>query len=212
MEDDFIITKNINKKEYLNAIKNVVNKNNYHIISLGGLSKFHFKYNKYINKTLSISTTHAIIYNQSYFDLFLKYNLTASDGLLMYSLKINKYYTNVPIIVQAFINTENRKNWNFDLIKILDKLLNINWDKNYKEKELEYWNRYYNSLNKFNNFIKSIIIIIVVFIIYIISLKLNKLKKYLNKSPCVLSTSGNELIQEYVYNNIPIATIPCSKN
>lgn len=39
-----------------------------------------------------------------------------------------------------------------------------------------------------------------------------KFKKYLNKASCVLSTSGNELIQECVYNNIPIATMPCNNS
>lgn len=171
LEDDFIITNNINKKEYLNAIKELVTKNKYHTIHLGGLSKLDFKYNKYINKTLTISTAHAVIYNQSYFDLFLKSNLRESDGLLMFSLKINKYNTNIPLIVQPFTDTENRKNWRISCVKILDKINNINWEKNYEGFELEYWNRYNNSLNKFNKFIKFIIIIIVVFTIYIISVK-----------------------------------------
>jgi hypothetical protein len=36
-------------------------------------------------------------------------------------------------------------------------------------------------------------------------------KKYLSKSSAVFCTSGNELIQECVYNKIPVATIPCSE-
>jgi UDP-N-acetylglucosamine:LPS N-acetylglucosamine transferase len=38
----------------------------------------------------------------------------------------------------------------------------------------------------------------------------NKFKKILKIASCVLCTSGNELIQECVYNNIPVATIYCS--
>ena len=36
-------------------------------------------------------------------------------------------------------------------------------------------------------------------------------KEYLQKCEAVLCTSGNELIQECVFNNIPVATMPCSK-
>jgi len=39
-----------------------------------------------------------------------------------------------------------------------------------------------------------------------------KFKKYLNKASCVLSTSGHTLVQECVYNNIPIAIMPCNKS
>lgn len=37
-------------------------------------------------------------------------------------------------------------------------------------------------------------------------------KKYQSTCGAILCTSGNELILECVYNNIPVATIPCSKS
>lgn len=38
-----------------------------------------------------------------------------------------------------------------------------------------------------------------------------KFKEYLSKAEIVFCTSGNELIQECIYNKIPVATMPCSK-
>jgi len=38
----------------------------------------------------------------------------------------------------------------------------------------------------------------------------SEFRKYLEKTACVISTAGNELVQECVLNGIPIAIMPCS--
>lgn len=189
LEDDFIVTKNIYKKDYISAISNFIKNNDYNVFSLGThcfLKKK--KINNYINKCFIYPSAHANIYNKQYFKIFKdlvdKKILRHADQYI----NVNKLYmVNIPIIIQPYETTENKQNW--DIIGLyshlfLDKLLNINWDKNYKEKELEYWERYYYFFTKVNIYILAniiiiilkIIIIIVVVIIYIISVKSNKLK------------------------------------
>jgi uncharacterized membrane protein len=58
----------------------------------------------------------------------------------------------------------------------LCKILNINWNGNYKGKELEYWNRYYCFLNILNIILYLIIIIIFIIFVYTIHVKSKSLK------------------------------------
>lgn len=176
LEDDFIITENIKKKDYIKSIKKLIDKDNYHIINLGGFSGLDFKYDKYIDRTYCSWGAQAIIYNKSYYNKFLNYNIKVADQLLYSINTLKKYNTNIPIIIQPCPETENSKNWTFNDKIYYDKILNINWEENYEGFELEYWNRYY-TLNKcISTFIKLILICIFIYLIF------TMLKKYKIKS------------------------------
>lgn len=161
LEDDFIITENIQNKEYLNNIKTFINKNNYDLLNLGGLTSFHFKCNNFINRFISGCYIQAVIYNKSYYDKFLNSNLRDADQLLYEVNKIKKYNVNIPIIIQPLPLTDNRKNWRFDILRIPEKLFNIDWNKNYKGKELKYWKKYYFFYNTISLSFKLIIFIVI---------------------------------------------------
>lgn len=170
LEDDFIITKNIYKKEYVNAISNFVKNKDYNVLSLGAFPYIKQCFGKYISKCFYITCAQAIIYNKKYFQIF-KNRIKKYKHVDDFKNVSKLYMTNIPIIIQPFPITENMKNWSSyaqNCFIILNKILNINWNGNYKGKELEYWNRYYCFLNILN--IILYLIIIIVFIIFVYTL------------------------------------------
>ena len=182
LEDDFIITENIKKKDYIKSIKKIIDNDKYHILNLGGPSILDFKYNKYIDRTYINWGAQAIIYNKSYYNKFLNSNLREADQFLYSINKIKKYNVNIPIIIQPIPMTENRKNWKIDIIQIVDKILNIDWNKNYEGFELKYWNKYFLLYRYISTFIKLILLIIFIYILFIINKFLRVYDRILVKS------------------------------
>jgi hypothetical protein len=112
LEDDFIITKNIYKKEYVNAISYFVKNKDYNVLSLGAFPYIKQCFGKYISKCFIIACNQANIYNKKYFQIFknriksIKYK-HADDFRNVSKL----YMTNIPIIIQPFPITYNMKQW-----------------------------------------------------------------------------------------------------
>ena len=183
LEDDFLITPNINKTEYVESIKKIIDKDEYNLISLGGM--FFMVGIKDINMTVPGVLTHAqaVIYSKRYFDLFMNkyyYEFKHADE---FTLVDKKYLSKIPIIIQSFPETENKKNWpkvNLYLWNILNKINNVDWDK-YEGKELEYWNRYYKFfyINQLAVIILGLLLVSVS--IYLIYKNKNKITKLLKK-------------------------------
>ena len=127
-----------------------------------------------------LNNAQAVIYSHKYFDLFMNKYYYDFKHVDEFTLVDKKYLSKIPIIIQSFPETENKKNWpkvNLFLWNILNKINNIDWDK-YEGKELEYWDRYYKFF-----YINQLAIIIIEltnsFIIYLFYNKnKNKIKKF----------------------------------
>ncbi len=168
LEDDFIVTSNIFKTKYLNSLKKIVNKDYFNLISLGSIYLISTKYDKHIDNPLLLTGSHAIIYNQKYFNNFINkyyYYFTQADEFLQIK---DKYVTNIPLIVQPYPETENKSNWPTIgrlAHTIQDNILDIDWN-NYRGKELIYWEKYYKI-----KYVQEIIVLIILIVIIIFFIK-----------------------------------------
>lgn len=183
LEDDFLITPNINKTEYVESIKKIIEKDDYNLISLGGM--FFMVGIKDINMTVPGVLTHAqaVIYSHRYFDLFMNKYYYDFKHVDEFTLVDKKYLSKIPIIIQSFPETENKKNWpkvNLFLWDILNKINNVDWNK-YEGKELEYWDRYYKFFYINQLAVIVISLLIVSLSIYFIIKNKNKIKKIVKK-------------------------------
>tara|TARA_Y100000590_G_scaffold427029_1_gene536768 strand:+ start:2128 stop:2979 length:852 start_codon:yes stop_codon:yes gene_type:complete len=172
LEDDFIITKNIYKKEYIEAISNFVKNKDYNVLSLGNTGWIKKKkYNKYILECFIYGCAQANMYNKQYFKLLKKHlDLNKIKHVDEFSNIKKLYMMDIPIIIQAFPETDNIKTWYLFpkvLFNIMNKILNIDWNEDYKGKELEYWDRYYCFVNMFHIILYLIIIMILSYIIVV---------------------------------------------
>lgn len=181
LEDDFIITPNINKSDYITSIKKIVKDDDYNLISLGGLFFLVGIKDANITEPGYLGFAQAVIYSHRYFDLFMNkyyYEFNHADE---FTLVDKKYLSKIPLIIQPFPETENKGNWpkvNLYLWNILNKLNTVDWNE-YEGKELEYWDRYYRFFYINQLIVILIILLIVALSVYFIIKNNKKIKKLL---------------------------------
>jgi len=141
LEDDFIFSKEIYKKNHLKNINNFLidNANEKILYYLGCLSFIQIPYNMHSNRLLSSIGCHCIFYTSSAREILLttvnnKTNIFDWDSYVNLCPGIKRIIYKKPLCYQLFTDTENSKHWNswipfnsyfIDPVKIYIKYYNL---------------------------------------------------------------------------------------
>ena len=132
-EDDFFFD-NVEKKD-VHEIGIFINSNDYHIYNLGPILNIGINETLYHKNNIIITSSHAVIYNKSYFDYYIehynKQNSNAACDEMWIDIYLKKYSYYKPICFQLVIETENSKNWSlYTLCKFMTNITKL--DKSHK--------------------------------------------------------------------------------
>ena len=139
LEDDFIFSEDILKKDNINNINNFITNNDNFFYLLGCLPFFMIPYNSYTYQFLISGGMHAVIYSKKYRKKILNLDQKNIHDWDLYCWKFinNKYCYYKPLCYQLFGETENSNYWGMNtlfkyimkdiliLTKILFKILKM---------------------------------------------------------------------------------------